>query len=508
MDIQKAYDQVDRKVIWKHLIEETTTPTNTIKLLQNLFDDVQIQIINNNRQSRFFHIKTGCLQGSCLSPHLYSLFINSLAHSLNDTTNNTKSLLFSDDVAALGSEAEVHEMLLIMESHSQQLGYRWSPTKCRVIKAPTPTIFKIYNQIIPETQSFPYLGVPFNNQGIDTQQFLEAHHRKAMTSMQPLHHIGARSNAFSLPTTAKLYMTFIRPKIEYSLCIQNLNHKQLNRLERVQDNCLRLVINGHRNCSMKALKVMLNIPTMQTRWYTLNTKYLLRLQTLPTTSLVHQLHQHLPRYHRLKLLENKNPIYKAYQDQISNPEHTNQHTTIITKNLLKPIIESYRIDLINNASEITVQACLNTLTVDPIFKLPMTRRERRRLLRYKMNWLPGRKITCLCGGEMSRKHILVCPAIPEQYWSNIQRTQFNNIHPFDAILKNYHKRSLLQMLKKLSLSTNGNHYGPTYYTFYSLLTKSVYNHHSLLNWRKMLVNCLSTGYLSELKQRVYTKRKR
>lgn len=30
MDIQKAYDQVDRKVIWKHLIEETTTPINTM----------------------------------------------------------------------------------------------------------------------------------------------------------------------------------------------------------------------------------------------------------------------------------------------------------------------------------------------------------------------------------------------------------------------------------------------------------------------------------------------
>ncbi|KAL0137931.1 hypothetical protein V8B55DRAFT_1589780 [Mucor lusitanicus] len=55
-------------------------------------------------------------------------------------------------------------MLTTMEPHSLQLGYRWSPTKCRVIKAPTPTVFKIYNQIIPEAQSFPYLGVSFNNQ--------------------------------------------------------------------------------------------------------------------------------------------------------------------------------------------------------------------------------------------------------------------------------------------------------------------------------------------------------
>ncbi|KAF1800728.1 hypothetical protein FB192DRAFT_1283432, partial [Mucor lusitanicus] len=112
-------------------------------------------------------------------------------------------LLFADDVATLGSEEEIHTMLTTMEPHSLQLGYRWSPTKCRVIKAPTPTVFKIYNQIIPEAQSFPYLGVSFNNQGIDTQQFLEAHHQKDLTSMQSLHHIGAQHNAFSLPTTAK-----------------------------------------------------------------------------------------------------------------------------------------------------------------------------------------------------------------------------------------------------------------------------------------------------------------
>ncbi|KAF1800729.1 hypothetical protein FB192DRAFT_1473136, partial [Mucor lusitanicus] len=177
--------------------------------------------------------------------------------------------------------------------------------------------------------------------------------------------------------------TFIRPKIEYPLCIQNFNQKQLTRLERAEDDCLRLVINGHRNCSIKTFKVMLSIPTMQTRWFTLNTKYLLRLTTLPINSLAHQLHQNLPKYHWLKLLRNKNTIHKNYKQQIN----------------------SYKIDLINNATEITVQACLNNLTIHPIFKLPMTRRERRRLLRYKMNWLlSGRKATCHCGSDISQKH--------------------------------------------------------------------------------------------------------
>lgn len=466
MDICKAYDVADRRIIWKELYDQQVPP-RLIMLLQNMFDKVHLQIINNNHQSHSFSIYTGLLQGSVLSPHLYSIFINSLTTAIRSNILNTNNpntnqsfsyphintLLFADDVACLGTETEIHQILSTMETHSMQLGYRWSPPKCQVIKSPTPTVFRMYGEIIQEYTSVTYLGLPFNKDGLDAQQFLEKTHKSIINKMHTLSRIGARPNAFTIPLSVKLYKTFIRPKIEYGLAILNFNKKQITRLERIQDDCLRMIVGGKSTSSMKAFRVMINIPSMETRWYTLNTKYLIRLQTQPQDSLVYNLHQQLGRYHRLTLLQNKNTIYRAYQQEIN----TTTSITILNPKILKNIISTYQTQLITTSSEVMVKACSSSLSLDPILTLPMTRKERRRVLRWRMNWLPGRKQSCRCGGETSRNHILQCRAIPPSLWNHISPDyNENQIHPIDRLLKQLPTKhpTTLEEKKQLLLKWN------------------------------------------------------
>ena len=98
-----------------------------------------------------FSPATGVLQSSVLSPHLYSLCINSLPRLLRSiATSGTvvsppeladsiaiNSLLFADNVAIFGSKSDVQNMLVDLASdHSVSLGYRWKPSKCAVLGAP------------------------------------------------------------------------------------------------------------------------------------------------------------------------------------------------------------------------------------------------------------------------------------------------------------------------------------------------------------------------------------
>lgn len=49
------------------------------------------------------------------------------------------------------------------------------------------------------------------------------------------------------------------------------------------------------------------------------------------------------------------------------------------------------------------------LYLDPILYLPMTSRERSRLLRWRMGWLPSKPIACVCGDDhTSRRHLYTC----------------------------------------------------------------------------------------------------
>ncbi|KAG1503344.1 hypothetical protein G6F52_012289 [Rhizopus delemar] len=80
LDIKSAYETVNRSFVWDTLSRYVSSPM--LHLLRCLFDDVQIEILLSNTTSRRFHPKTGVLQGSILSPYLYSVFINQLPAQL------------------------------------------------------------------------------------------------------------------------------------------------------------------------------------------------------------------------------------------------------------------------------------------------------------------------------------------------------------------------------------------------------------------------------------------
>ncbi|CEP13579.1 hypothetical protein [Parasitella parasitica] len=76
LDNKSAYDTVDRSYIWREL-QPHLCPA-LLGLIKNLFDHVQIEILLDNRVSYRFSPVTGVLQGSILSPFLYSIYINRL----------------------------------------------------------------------------------------------------------------------------------------------------------------------------------------------------------------------------------------------------------------------------------------------------------------------------------------------------------------------------------------------------------------------------------------------
>ena len=75
MDYEKAFDSVDRKILWK-LLRHYGVPDKIISLTRCMYEDMSCKIAHAGQLSESLEVKTGVRQGCLLSPFLFLLLID------------------------------------------------------------------------------------------------------------------------------------------------------------------------------------------------------------------------------------------------------------------------------------------------------------------------------------------------------------------------------------------------------------------------------------------------
>jgi hypothetical protein len=76
VEYQKAFDSVDRRLIWKAL-EERGLPNKFIKLIQEGYNQFSYRVLHNGQLATHFETKSGVRQGCLLSPLLFLVVLDS-----------------------------------------------------------------------------------------------------------------------------------------------------------------------------------------------------------------------------------------------------------------------------------------------------------------------------------------------------------------------------------------------------------------------------------------------
>ena len=250
LDIRAAYDSVDRCLLWMKL-NQRNCPRYLSDVLKALFDRNTAKVVLRGYQSCSLPFEMGVLQGSILSPLLYSLFIDDLTESLvcvkTKLRNQTMPcLMYADDIAIVTStHEEMTEALSSCEMHSIRNNYRFNPSKCAIITNDTMQ-FKLYGEDIPSVDSFTYLGIPFRIDGMDTKAHAMAMAGKVVSSLKLFASIGIRSGGLPASVNAKIYKAFIRPKMEYGLALMHLRPKSkvIQILEKAENLAMASLVGG------------------------------------------------------------------------------------------------------------------------------------------------------------------------------------------------------------------------------------------------------------------------
>jgi hypothetical protein len=487
----------------------------------HLFDHTLISVIIQNHTSPCITAKRGVLQGSILSPTLYSIFIDSLprflrngsrfptlipsihpdhpttslasavrdpisftlsphANPLNiidnlreersvpvspypiqtkykrfikkikpqtDSINPTNSsdrldmsltiinsLMYADDVAIIGQTEDIQQLLLLAETHSNIFGYRWNPLKCEVLNCPPDTSFSLYNTTIPTCTTFKYLGIPFSSFGIDQPQLIAHSRNKALQAMRGLKSSGVHRYGFGITAALRAYKIFVRPVLEYALGILHLtitttSQSPTDLLEKTQQQCLRMCMNQPETSksAVTPLAALAGLPSMLSRAKILQVKFIRRSTLLPTDTLLFCYIQHIFRTNPFILTDQpprlwqqilSNPIWHKIITATPSPLPTTpspQAPPLIWTPTTTTFSDQILFYLWDQKQKIrnkfpTVARAHPAALWDPILLLPSTNKERNRLLRWRMAWLPpGPSVPCLCDAPKANlQHFDIC----------------------------------------------------------------------------------------------------
>ena len=257
IDMEKAFDWVNRKLLMYKLLNYNIDGKMYKSIKALLTNTTSCVELNGSLRSEWFENICGVRQGDCLSPTLFSLYINDLAVHLKDygptidlNGVHINSLLYADDLVIVAETEDQLQNLL-------NLVYNWCLTwrlkvnndKTNIVhfrptrQQKTNYDFKYGEHAITMTHEYKYLGIILDE------------HLKFDSCIAALASAGGRAlgaiiskfkelKNVSYNTYTKLYNSGVAPILEYSCAVWPC--AKANEIDIIQNRAMRYFLGVHK----------------------------------------------------------------------------------------------------------------------------------------------------------------------------------------------------------------------------------------------------------------------
>lgn len=297
LDIKAAYDTVDRSILWRRCLDYGLQPAD-VRILAALFDDNTSSVTMGGRKGSPFALNRGLLQGSVLSPLLYSIFLDPLLNHLNAIARVRPSevpaavLAYADDLALVSDDRQHMQALLDQcTEFAARNNFSFNGKKCEVQipRHDDLNTFRVDGQLLKRCDTFKYLGIPIGERGIDIQALAEANAKNAMSAACEFRGLGLNAGGFDIKTASRIIKMFLRSKMEYGLAIANTSKTVVERhFTKALAAVIRIASSSEkRPLNQEALRWVYDIESMEVRHAVLQWRWLRDAASKPGSFLVH-----------------------------------------------------------------------------------------------------------------------------------------------------------------------------------------------------------------------------
>ena len=213
VDFKKAFDYVVRDVLWYKLIKAGVRG-KILNVIQAMYNNIKSRVKFDNELSNDFVSYIGVRQGECLSPFLFSMYLNDLekefiekgVDGLDIGMLKLYLLLYADDIVIFSASSEgLQYGLDVLSDYCSKWRLKVNTDKTKVMifrkggTLPRNLAFTYEGKIIEIVSKFVYLGITFTTGGsfAETHKTLSGQALKAIfklnqylynfTDLQPKH---------------------------------------------------------------------------------------------------------------------------------------------------------------------------------------------------------------------------------------------------------------------------------------------------------------------------------
>jgi hypothetical protein len=260
IDASKAFDKVNRYLLWRILIKKIGIKLTMI--LMAYYDVSKAYVTNKNESSKIFRTTIGVKQGGPLSPRLFAIYIQDLEVIIEASGIGVKIgdmpinlLLYADDIVLISNtKREMQHLLDIVEEFGRAREIKFNPNKTNYIRINEYTnirskthmndikFIRMGGEIIDDVQSMKYLGSYLSNNLLNNKHLEERYRLTSVAVKKLVDFSGFHNTDVSVEVKVQLYKSYVRPVLTYGLESLLLGSNEADKLQRKEENIIKTAL--------------------------------------------------------------------------------------------------------------------------------------------------------------------------------------------------------------------------------------------------------------------------
>jgi len=259
MDLEKAYDRVDREALWQ-VLRMYGVGGRLMSAVKSFYVGSRACVRVGSETSEWFSVLTGVRQGCVMSPWLFNMFMDGVVKEVNARVMSrgaellegngvswqVSQLLFADDTALVAdSEEKLRRLVVEFGIVCERRKLRVNVGKSKVMRCSRNGVvgtldIRLNGEVLEEVESFRYLGSDVAaNGGLE----YEVKHRvnegcKALGALRKV----VNSKSMSMEAKRGLYESVIVPTVLYGAETWCLSAAERKKVDVFEMKCLRSML--------------------------------------------------------------------------------------------------------------------------------------------------------------------------------------------------------------------------------------------------------------------------